>query len=724
MRLKATLNLLIASGLFFLVSPSVVAASSNFIEHDNKIIFQTKNNIYRHRNPQKPLQLSEFTADKISASIVFGNKVWLVGDIRNNQQQLFVSINGLSYKAVEGLVGEELTLTKLNNKLAVARIEQTVYSISFIFDDGDRLEYLNLPLLALPTTDSYLETAAGTVVFTTNNNLVKTILLTQEGWQDLPPLECQLSSFRPQFLPVAHCANGKLWLWLDGAWINIINDVIRFDKSADIIAAQISPSTVTVWFDENITFIDLSPIAPSKLFVFGKRVVIGDNAFAYELVWQFEEPELILIDNNPLQQLIIIENEIKKAFLKNTSKTWLATESGWQLINSQGNFNHARLTPNGYLVWQTNEAKTQGGLTQFLPLDGDNLIKVNSWSSTTSPIQAIYTRDNLALIGVITNSGTGNFNLYRSFDYRQWDRLTLPSKPTLVVSVAQARQLTNGTLVEINGVMSVNPGLVGNEIAYLEDETGGIQIYLHSSKGTLPSKRYSAIRVTAEISSSQVKRLILADVTDLEVMSEQVPLTLTEFNADLALNLLGRVILLKDRLGKTEKDHVFFGVNDTLKIHFKSISQSLKEIFLPEDLVSAAVVIDWNSVSNKVEGWYLGEPLYLIHDRPKLVPSANAVGQDTSKTAKSAAVSKRSANSQLKSTKSPASTVKTVKVSPPKTVKSDEAVVAASRSDFLLDLQPIHLTVLIVVTLLSGLLVAGGRLTRLLLKRLDQDTIS
>lgn len=137
-------------------------------------------------------------------------------------------------------------------------------------------------------------------------------------------------------------------------------------------------------------------------------------------------------------------------------------------------------------------------------------ILTDSWAASARIKSMDCNQYCLALI----NNSAGNPNVYL-LEESNWKRITLPTKETLVRSVSQARQLTAGSLVELSGVVAVEQGLVAKEVAYISDGTTGIQLFLSSTKGTIPYKVGDHITVNAELSSSFVKRLLLSAITDL-----------------------------------------------------------------------------------------------------------------------------------------------------------------------------------------------------------------
>ena len=75
------------------------------------------------------------------------------------------------------------------------------------------------------------------------------------------------------------------------------------------------------------------------------------------------------------------------------------------------------------------------------------------------------------------------------------------------VTVAQAKEKADGQKVMIRGMVTVAPSMFGSQIFYLQDETGGIQIYLYSSD--FPELLVGdVVQVTGELSTSRGERRV------------------------------------------------------------------------------------------------------------------------------------------------------------------------------------------------------------------------
>jgi DNA/RNA endonuclease YhcR with UshA esterase domain len=90
-----------------------------------------------------------------------------------------------------------------------------------------------------------------------------------------------------------------------------------------------------------------------------------------------------------------------------------------------------------------------------------------------------------------------------------------PEEPSpAVISVAEARSLAKGTEAIIEGVVTVKPGILGSQYFYIQDSSGGIQIY--SSKKLFPDTHIGQrLKIIGEISeSNNEKRIKISQASD------------------------------------------------------------------------------------------------------------------------------------------------------------------------------------------------------------------
>lgn len=127
------------------------------------------------------------------------------------------------------------------------------------------------------------------------------------------------------------------------------------------------------------------------------------------------------------------------------------------------------------------------------------------------------------VIDIVTYGNTAKGAIYRSVSGTwTWEgAVTVSSKPNttsfssttsnnqtvLSTTVAQAKMEADGRQVKLSGVVTASPGVFGSQIFYLEDETGGIQIYLYN--GDFPDLATGdGVEVTGALSTSRGERRV------------------------------------------------------------------------------------------------------------------------------------------------------------------------------------------------------------------------
>lgn len=107
-----------------------------------------------------------------------------------------------------------------------------------------------------------------------------------------------------------------------------------------------------------------------------------------------------------------------------------------------------------------------------------------------------------------------------------------------VVTIAQAKEKSDGTNVIVKGVVTSTPGTFGSQIFYIQDETGGIQVYLYNND--FPELAPGdVVRVTGELSTSRGERRVklanAAGVVSANGMFTSQPIELAVSDVDESL---------------------------------------------------------------------------------------------------------------------------------------------------------------------------------------------
>jgi hypothetical protein len=536
--------------------------------------------------------------------------------------KLHRTTDGLSYSEIElgGIATEPKFVAVANTQLLIGRISGI--STSWRLVEGQWFRLAGTPDVTIEPEQLGLNDS-GVVLLAEESNELRAFVLAGDEWRLSASVTC--SDATGYFNSVrlgAVCVDGSNWIFTAGVWQPLIGEPVEFRSNTSeliLMSAKNLPSRLFVDTGATTAVIDL-PSDPTSYFAVGDRILLSLGASGlHELLWQLPSPELVAIAPTFTN---VVEAAADAVLVSAGTTAYISTIPGqWSAVTSVGDFNHATRVPTGIWVWQTNAAMTSGGLAQFLPTGQSGLTKVNPWSSTTSPIQATSLQSLPAYVSVITSSGNGNVNLYRSDNYTTWTRITLPTNPTLVRPIAATRDMPAGTLVEVDGVVSVPSGIVAPDVIYAQDSTGGTQVFLSSSKGVIAHRPSVAVRITGEVSTSQAKRLILDAVDDIVPIGQAPavePIQIDYLSAD---QFMGSLVRLRGTIAELSTDELRFAGD--FRFQFPSLGQNIKTIFKMGDTIESIAIVDWNSSTDTVEAWYTGDG-YSILDRATAVAPAKS----------------------------------------------------------------------------------------------------
>lgn len=143
---------------------------------------------------------------------------------------------------------------------------------------------------------------------------------------------------------------------------------------------------------------------------------------------------------------------------------------------------------------------------------------------------------------------------------------------TQFITIAQAQQQSDGENVALKGIVTVTPGNFASQTFYLQDDTGGIQIYLHS--GAFPELDLSAVVVVmGEMSTSHGERRVKLDTeTDIVLTNESHMVEAAEYQlTDIHELLVGSLIQTTGQVqSKTATKLVIEDSGSTLAVYLKN----------------------------------------------------------------------------------------------------------------------------------------------------------
>lgn len=699
--------------LVIIFSPNIVQAES--FQTGDHLFFNAKSALFRQKLNKQSWQKVEVPSSyRIEELIEFSNKNVL--RISNGtDEQIFVNDLPLRFQPlIEIGIATKLTLRQLGEKLYVLAEYPTDTKLFVINSSWQISEPSGLEFADSTEFGRIQAIGSQTVAVLQRQDLVGIYLL-EDNWRFITSFECLNSQLSDKPLLLLNCGNRFLLHPISVSdWQQLVTPVSSRYFYGDKILIGIdnfSSSIVHIWNQGTISTVDLSgfEISPDcQALIIDERVFfkrLNDNW--RELMWRADPPELLELLGSSTSEIIQVADS--QSLMLNGSSPRLSSLAGnWQPISVQSQFNHAYSTNLGTLIYQL--SANTGSFTQFAPTGSSAFIKVNPWSSTTSPITAVNISPTESFISVVTQSGNGNVNLYRTENFVNWSRITLPTAVTYGVDITQARSLPAGNLVEISGVLTVPPGIVDDEVIYLDDGHSGIQIFLSRTKGVLPDRTQISVIATGEISSSQVKRIVLDSLGDLQLSVNQTrnPTTIIPSQIE---QFVGRLVSLKATVKKLSTDY-FEVSNGTalLKVKYPGV----KDLFLSEDQIAVDTVIDWNSSSGQTEAWAWPSK-YQILFRP---PISQTIVASEQAAPKAVQVAKPSASKSIPApvaTKTTASVPLVRKVVATTTEPSQALVAGMSSTDNSLDLRTI--VILGLLSLTAGLISLTGRRFRILINR-------
>lgn len=686
--------------LIFLLWPSFVAAHD--FHQNNSLFFNASSGVYRQKSVERPWQLVSLPATAtVKQSVSFGDYIYLVIEEGATQSLWRQQDRPLQFGRLSGVdQADNITMKIVGNRLVI--FPQTgLAAKTQLLNLSGSLETALPAVIDSADQLSRLVDVAGELHYLQQSDSTVTIWRYASGWVSVSQPSCQSSQVLTTPIIGLFCQGGSMiYRQSSDNWVTLALAPLRqVFRSESILGGWdlADEQRFHIWSSGVVTTIQLPTLTSSQtdlVAVVGRRVLLRQiNGNWFELLWQVTLP-LIAEISGSAGGAVVGPGAGEQLLISSVPPLLSITTSNWQTLTVTGQFSSARPTPLGLLIWNT------GSLTQFAPTGSTIFTKVNPWSSTTSPIQAVEIGVSTSFISVITQSGSGNVNLYKTTDFTHWSRITLPTKPTFSPTILQARLLVPGSLVELSGIITVPPKVVDSEILYLEDATAGIQVYLSQTSGSLPTTTKINAVVTGEISTSQTKRVLLDALADLE-LGDATTWTLPTINADQAVDWQGRLVQLKGSVTDIETDYLMLG---SLKLHFLGA----KGIFQPDDQAQWSAVIDWNSSSGKVEAWATSLSYQLLSrvpppPSPPVVvspPTASNLTTGSSTVKKTAAVTKK--------TTSISATNPTVKTVSSQSQPTDTPVIVAGvqSNDSSNDNRTISMSA---VSLIAGLLSFRGR---------------
>ena len=609
----------IAIQLFLWPSP---ALAYEVWEGPSHLVVATQE-LHRLRFQGSLWQLSGELAEPLIASQVFAGRLWLIIGSRP-RAQLAWTLDGLTINFPNLPIGD-WRLDNLGMELLASTAGQT-WRLTDPTNPRVLEEYLAKPTWTIRQSSQGSE---GPGWLVRDGSLIWFVSFANGQARRLFAQVCLEPKLYSQ-ARILGCSNDQLFYRLtkDG-WQRLNLPALNLASDGGMMLVGLNQqdrNQLVIWqlADATHRLFRLPPLVIKRIEVKGTRIFLQTETNWQELDWSSSEAKLIVA--SPDHQATIIA-EGSWLFFNGSMPIASRAMGDYRPLETAGAFNQVRQFGDRWLIWQTDHQKQSGGLTQVSPDPPAKFQKFSGvWSTTTSPIQAIQETSNGWWVIVITNSGRGNANLYHSTDLATWKRLALPTKPTLVRTIAQIRQLPAGSLVEVQGLATVEKDQLASNIFYLQDQTAGIQVF--ASKDLAKPVRYRRLQLPGEISSAKTKRLIIAAPEEVVVLgSERPSWPKTTFNQ--IASRLGEALTVEGRVDQLEKESFMLAFNGNfLKVHLPEAKTKLAT----GDQVELSVIADLNGSTELIELWSPGDQLVLTK------PAARADPLPTSQIAPSSAL--------------------------------------------------------------------------------------
>lgn len=234
--------------------------------------------------------------------------------------------------------------------------------------------------------------------------------------------------------------------------------------------------------------------------------------------------------------------------------------SGWQIDDSEGGSKpflipqSTFLIPGEYLVFQKSLTRISlndsGDSVRLIDPNGDIKYQVPAYQKAIRGLSYSKFGDTWKWTTEITPKGE---NIFR-------EEIILPDEDLLVeeMLISQVRELPIEETVKVIGVVSVLPGKLSSQYFYIEDESGGIQIYSYHK--SFPFLRLGdVVSIVGELAEYKNERRIkISSESDIQITSSRSPPEAKKIKIDeINERLEGRYISVTGTVTKTS-GNVFY----------------------------------------------------------------------------------------------------------------------------------------------------------------------
>lgn len=174
-----------------------------------------------------------------------------------------------------------------------------------------------------------------------------------------------------------------------------------------------------------------------------------------------------------------------------------------------------------------------------------------------------------------------------------------------LISIADARGKSDGEEVRVEGTVTVEPGKLSSQYFYIQDSTGGIQIYCY--KKNFPTiEPGDRVSVTGELGSyNQDRRIKISDASDIVILGHEsdiapASVTIDEIND----NLVGQVVAFEGTVTATSGSTFYLHGSGEIKVVIHESTNIDKPRMRRGDLVAIVGIVVKNKDTLEVLPFY------------------------------------------------------------------------------------------------------------------------
>lgn len=605
MVLRRSLGYLLAITLLF--SPNLAHAEL-FYPTPNQLFYTPEQaSFFRLRDGVTTWQLSQGLEETDWKQTLTVGSVMLVVTQSPAGQTLWMSKNGLRFSAMSGLSGAtSIKLTKSGN---VVLVHAQLGDDTVLATIGEDADLKILPVINLTPGQIILQlfqlNGVTAVTVSEGSATISLRRLKDANWETDQTFPCTSLGVveTPQQLIICdqqslYRLNEGVWqLYLPGSYSQIL-----IGPEFIVLRNQSNSAEFTIITAEGEVLFLLSNVADigsATVELYGKRLFVRSASLGLSEI-DYLNGRLVPV-GTLAAKVISTVNDGRLYLQMGTGYSQSDAIGSFSPIITAGNFTDVFRTASGYLLWLKN-----GSLTQYATANGLIYAQVPASWAGSSKIKEVSEFGGTTYLSLLNSSNRPN--LYRSQLLDAWTRITLPTKVTYATDIAQARALPAGSLAELEGVVTVKPGVVAKDVIYLEDGTGGLQIFLSATKGSLPVTAHYRAIATGEISTSQTKRLIIGALSELRIGERHI-YPFPARNVAEAVARPGTTAVVSAEVGGVGSGYLSLkSTFSSIKMHFSALSQT----YQVGQIISLPVISDLNSSSGAVEFWATGDSDALV----------------------------------------------------------------------------------------------------------------